>query len=82
MRGAVVPKTETLPDGYRDHLDRLTRRPYDTVGGWLVVVLAALAILLGFSARPLPEAAGPAAAGRMAPPSLAEQIGMTIGPAR
>jgi hypothetical protein len=77
-----MPKTETMPDGYRDHLDRLTRRPYDTVGGWLVVGLAALVILLGFSARPLPEAAGPAAAGWAAPPSLAEQIGMTIVPVR
>jgi hypothetical protein len=77
-----MPKAETLPEGYQDHLDRLTRRPYDTVGGWLVVTLAALAILLGFSARPLPDLADAAGAARVAPMSLAEEIGMTTDPVR
>jgi hypothetical protein len=77
-----MPKTETLPEGYRDHLDRLTRRPHDTAAGWLVVALAALVILLGFSARPLPDAADPAASGRVVAVSLAEEIGMTTDPVR
>jgi hypothetical protein len=78
-----MPKADSLPEDYQDHLDRLTRHPHDTVGGWLVVALAALVILLGFSARPLPDLADPAAPSRAANPiSLAEEIGMTTGPAR